>query len=47
MEDYFYLLGAIGLCFSFVLGLIWWSRRGQRKIAKEIEAGWDEAGRNH
>lgn len=47
MKDNFILLGALALCGAIVWGLIWWSRRGQRKIAKAADEGWKEAGRKH
>lgn len=45
MSNFFWLLGAFALFVAVVWGWIKWSRRGQRKISKAADKGWEEAGR--
>lgn len=47
MKDIFLLVGSLVFCAAVVWGLVSWSRRGQRKIAKTADEGWKEAGRKH
>lgn len=47
MLDAMTLIGVVLLCGMVVWCFVWWSRRGQRKIAEETAKGWDEAGRKH
>tara|TARA_R110001592_G_scaffold47952_3_gene151512 strand:+ start:2398 stop:2541 length:144 start_codon:yes stop_codon:yes gene_type:complete len=47
MIDIFKMTGILALTGFLIWSLIWWSRRGQRKIKEEQEEGWKEAGKKH
>lgn len=47
MTGFIVFAGLLLLGAAVWAGFYWWSQRGQRKITKAADEGWEEAGKRH